>query len=182
MLVVHPDDRSTDFLSVLYTNHPNVVKFNGLDPSMDLGIELLRAMHDRELTMFLGHGMPSGLINITHCPGYGNYLINRETADLYLKDRVNLFGMFCYANKYAIANHLKGLWSGMIISEVSEAMFMKVKTDQQEVTEENWNLSRAVRKCLENYPLAEIPQALKTMKRRHSPLCDFNYNSWYYYR
>ncbi len=181
MLVIHPDDRSTDFLREIYKGKPNVTLFNEIN-EVKLEEAITAAKDDKELTMFLGHGCPYGLFRIHPIDNLDNMLlIDGDDAKAYLSRRKNLFGMWCHANRFAVEQKLSGLWSGMIISEVHEAVYMNVKTCQEEVTEENLLLARNVRHCLDNYPLSEIPAVLKTMDKRKSELTNFNYQSWYFY-
>ena len=180
MLVIHPYDSSTDFLSEIYKDKPNVTLFNEIN-DVNLDEAITAAMDDKELTMFLGHGCPYGLFSINPRDDFDDMLlIDEYDAKAYLSKRKNLFGMWCEASMFARAQKLSGLWSGMIISEVFEAAIMKIKTCQEEVTEENLLLARNVRYCLDNYPLSEIPAVLKTMDKRKSELTNCNYQSWYF--
>lgn len=179
MLVVHPQDNSTDFLAEIYAGMDNVVRFDGI-ADLDLDRLLQESSHDKELTMFMGHGTPFGLRNITWGENDSPYYIGGKQAGMLL-GRKKLFGMWCNANEFAQSYGLNGLWSGMIISDVFEAAFMGFKASEEEIEEENLKLARRVRYCLDNYPLPEIPARIKEMDDRKSEVTRYNYSSWYFY-
>ena len=60
-LVIHPDDRSTDFLKPIYSNLPNttVLTENVSQPT------LKKAITEHDQIIMMGHGSPSGLFNVS---------------------------------------------------------------------------------------------------------------------
>ena len=59
-LVIHPKDKTTDFLKRIYQNIPNkTVITGGIDQE---SLNQLIEMHDRIL--FMGHGSPYGLFSV----------------------------------------------------------------------------------------------------------------------
>lgn len=110
-LVIHPDDRSTDFLRHVYENID-------CDVITDCSIskkDLYQAIKEHDRILMMGHGIGTGLLN----PKSFRLLIDDSFADLLrTKDTVSIW---CYSDKYFRRNHIPGFHTGMIISEVSEA-------------------------------------------------------------
>ena len=76
---------------------------------------------------------------------------------------------------------LHGLFSGMIVSELSETLLYQVETTQEELDRENVKLAHRLRALLdERIPLSETPKRMLAMDDVHSPLTTFNYKNFYY--
>lgn len=89
--------------------------------------------------------------------------------------------LWCNADLFARKEGLHGLFSGMIISELNEALVYEVPTTQSELDEENVKLARRLRTLLdESIPLSDIPQRMFELNDTHTPLTDFNYSHFYY--
>ena len=124
-LVIHPDDRSTDFLKLIYKDIPNkTVITKGTIWEVDLLIE----SHDRVL--MLGHGTPSGLLSVGQFKG-GAYVVDDQSAALLMEKKDCIF-IWCYASDYVKRNKLSGFSSGMFISEVAEAHYCGIPNQTQE--------------------------------------------------
>lgn len=97
------------------------------------------------------------------------------------KHRGNMIGMWCNADLFAKAEGLHGLFTGMIITELSEALVYEVNTTQKELNRENIKLAQRLRSLLdENIPLSEMPQRMLARDDAHTPLTEFNYNHFVY--
>ena len=131
ILVIHPSDRSTDFLKPIYSNIENATVITG---GMNRNeVDNLIKEHDKILMM--GHGSPYGLFSIGQF-GTWSYVIDGHTVPL-LRNKECIF-IWCNADRFVEANNLKGLYSGMFISEVSEANYCGLPgTPQDIVTESN---------------------------------------------
>ena len=71
--------------------------------------------------------------------------------------------------------------TGMIVSELSEALLYQVETTQEELDRENVKLAMRLRSLLDaRIPLSEIPKQMLAMDDVHSPLTTFNYKNFYY--
>jgi hypothetical protein len=115
-LVIHPDDRSTDFLRAVYAGIPNCkVMTRGTIWEVDLEIQAA----DR--VIMLGHGTPSGLLSVGQFKG-SFYCIDAESAQL-LKSKKECIYIWCYASDFMKKHQLEGFGSGMFISEVAEATY-----------------------------------------------------------
>ena len=129
-LVLHPDDRSTDFLKPIYANIKRktvIVK----DTSRDVLLALIRS-HDT--IIMLGHGSSSGLFNVSGI-GKGVMVIGESIVEE-LRGK-QLIAIWCNCDKFIERHDLNALYSGMFISEVSEARYCGVQGDQAMVDESN---------------------------------------------
>ena len=129
-LVIHPDDRSTDFLKPIYAGIKRktvIVK----DTSRDVLLALIRS-HDT--IIMLGHGSSSGLFNVSGI-GKGVMAIGESLVEE-LRGK-QLIAIWCNCDKFIERHGLSALYSGMFISEVSEARYCGVQGDQAMVDESN---------------------------------------------
>lgn len=129
-LIVHPNDCSTDFLKSIYCNLDDTTVITK-NISRDTLHELIRS-HNQ--IVMLGHGSPYGLFNVSRI-GDGTYTIGHSEVPL-LQDKKCIF-IWCHASQYVSRHGLKGMSSGMFISEVSEAQYCGVNGNQEQVTESN---------------------------------------------
>ena len=73
------------------------------------------------------------------------------------------------------------IFTGMIVSELNEALLYQVKTTQEELNRENVKLARRLRALIdERIPLSEIPKRMLAMDDVHSPLTTFNYKNYFF--
>lgn len=132
-LVIHPDDRSTDFLKPIYENlegDVNVVT-GGYYKST------IRAFIDQaDRIIMLGHGSPGGLFSVNKFYGSEGYIID-ETMVASLSNKPNNMFIWCNADKFVNRFHLKGFYSGMFISEYSEAAYCNTPTNPGDVEKSN---------------------------------------------
>lgn len=127
-LVIHPKDKTTDCLSVIYEGR-------GWDVIRDYNTsrrEVERQIRRHSRIIMLGHGTPYGLLaggNIkgildrkTHFSRFHHYIVDDTLADaLQGKDT---FSIWCNSDKFFKVHGLKGLHTGMIISEVGEEVVL----------------------------------------------------------
>ena len=150
-LVLHPQDSSTDFLKPIYAGIKRktvIVK----DTSRD---KLLSAIKSHDTIIMLGHGSPSGLFNVSGI-GKGVMAIGGSLVEE-LRGK-QLIAIWCNADKFIERHGLKALYSGMFISEVSEAFYCGVQGDQAMVNESNSTFA-----ALLGNMLGEVPTDLKTV-------------------
>ena len=143
-LVIHPDDRSTDFLRPIYQNIPGVTVV-----TKDITAETLRkVIAANEQIIMLGHGSPSGLFNVSGI-GSGLFAIGSQHADI-LRDKKCIY-IWCNTDQFVRTHNLPGLYTGMFISEVAEANYCKVIAEQTQVDESNNLFAELLGKQLVNY-------------------------------
>ena len=181
MLVIHPEDRTTDVLKILYEElDAQVIVDDCSRPVID---HLLKHASTRERVMLLGHGSDKGLffrrddtknefdkVIVGH---RNNYMLRRHDG--------NIIGIWCHANLFAQAEGLHGLFSGMMISEESEAEEYGIAATHEEILASNKVMFGKLRRLLdEHVPLHEIPARMRALDNEHTPLSEFNYGNFHY--
>ncbi len=170
MIVVHPNDPSTRMLSEIYNGIEGVTVFDSWEQREDI-LKAIAAAPKDEPILLLGHGCPSGLLDMRH-----GLVIKDSDADL-LKDRPNLVGIWCYASSYAFTHGHKGFFSGMFISELPEAFVNCIDASEEEIDDNAWNFSiRFGRLLREGVPLRDIAGILMDPCYIDSDLTEFNYS------
>lgn len=181
MLVIHPKDKTTAMLSALYDGLDAQV-IDDYRSTKEMG-RLLHHVSTQERIMLLGHGSDKGLFfrKDDSKDEFDKIIVGHSHAYHLRKHGGNIVAVWCNADLFASAEGLHGLFSGMIVSELSEAQLYKIETTQEELDRENVKLARRLRTLLdERIPLSEIPKRLLAMDNVHSPLTTFNYKNFYY--
>lgn len=181
MLVIHPKDRTTAVLQLLYEGlEAQVVA--GDCSNREMG-RLLHHANTGERIMLLGHGADKGLFyrKDDTKSGFDKIIVGHPQAYLLRRHHGSMVGIWCHADLFAQAEGLHGLFSGMIISEMSEAEEYGVATDKESMDYANRTMFSQLRKLLdEGVPLHEIPGRLKALDPIQSELSRFNYGHFYY--
>lgn len=181
MLVIHPKDKTTAMLSALYDElEAQVVE--DYRTTKEMG-RLLHHVSTQERIMLLGHGSDKGLFfrKDDSKDEFDKVIVGHSHAYHLRKHGGNIVAVWCNACQFARAEGLHGLFSGMIVSELNEALLYQVETTQEELDRENVKLARRLRALLdERIPLNEIPKRMLAMDDVHSPLTTFNYKNFYY--
>ena len=129
-LIIHPQDSSTDFLRPIYTN----IKYKTVLTKNVSRDKLLTAIRSHDTIIMLGHGSPNGLFNVSGI-GKGVMAIGESLVEE-LRGK-QLIAIWCNCDKFIERYGLSALYSGMFISEVSEARYCGVQGDQAMVDESN---------------------------------------------
>jgi hypothetical protein len=180
-LVIHPKDSSTDFLTPIYMNLKSFPDFEdvtivrgGMSKSE---VDKLITEHDR--IMMMGHGSPGGLFSIGQFESQG-FIINYTTVPL-LENKECIF-IWCNADRFVETHNLKGLYSGMFISETSEAAYCGLPgTPQDIVTESNDYFAKELGSVSEK-SLDEMYQHIKYtygMLAEGNAVAEYNHNRLY---
>jgi len=136
-LIVHPKDTTTIFLEKIYKTIPDKKIVDGGYSKT----ELLEQMEKYDRIMMMGHGSPMGLFNMGLFKESGGYIIDDKFVPL-LSNKNNSVFIWCNADKFVEKYKLKGFYSGMFISEVTEAYICGVRNvDQKMVDESNYGFS-----------------------------------------
>jgi hypothetical protein len=136
-LIVHPFDRTTDFLEDIYSTLDATVIRGDVSQAF-----LIRQLEAAERIYMLGHGCPQGLL------GFMKLIIDDRHVP-YLEGK-ELVSIWCNADGfYSKHKELEGLYTGMIISEPMEARVFNVNASQAQINTSNFKLSAAVREALE---------------------------------
>lgn len=181
MLVIHPKDKTTAMLSALYDGLEAQI-VDDCRSTKEIA-HLLHHVSTTERIMLLGHGCDKGLFFRADDSRdeFDKIIVGHSHAFHLRRHGGNIVAVWCNADRFARAEGLHGLFSGMIISEMSEAELYQVETTQEELDRENIKLSRRLRTLLdEGIPLSDIPKRMQAMDDVSSPLTTFNYNKFYY--
>lgn len=181
MLVIHPKDKTTAMLSALYDGLEAQVVAD-CRSTKEIG-HLLHHISTQERIMLLGHGSDKGLFfrEDDSKDEFDKVIVSHAHAYHLRKHGGNIVAVWCNAYQFARAEGLHGLFSGMIVSELNEALLYQVETTQEELDRENVKLALRLRTLFdEGIPLSEIPERMLAMDDVHSPLTTFNYKNFYY--
>ena len=179
VLVIHPDDRSTDFLKLIYDGKGyDVINFNDAfkgdalrfhpEECKEFVREQIR-LHDK--IIMLGHGTPYGLLN----PKIGGYIVDDSFADM-LRDK-EVVSIWCYSDKFFRRNniHNNQFHTGMIISECLEQLLMldEVYLDRDQQLENMEKFASIVGECIEDTP-EEMREHVLANYIGDDPVTEFN--------
>ncbi|MGN1228460.1 MAG: hypothetical protein ACI4T5_02230 [Prevotella sp.] len=181
MLVIHPKDKTTAMLSALYDGLEAKV-VDDYRSTKEMG-HLLHHVSTQERIMLLGHGSDKGLFfrKDDTKDGFDKIIVGHSLAYHLRKHGGNIVAVWCNADQFARAEGLHGLFTGMIISELSEAQLYQVETTQEELDRENVKLAMRLRTLLdEGIALSDIPERILAMDDIRSPLTTFNYKNFHY--
>ena len=145
-LIIHPEDKSTNFLKSIYASVPDKTVLTEGDKV--LVSEMVKS-HQRIIMM--GHGSPNGLFSVGKFDGTGGYVIDVDIVPL-LRDKTNIF-IWCNADQFVLKHGLNGFYSGMFVSEVGEALFCKLTECydlERLVKESNDGFSRILSEVIES--------------------------------
>ena len=144
-LIIHPKDRTTTFLNPIYESISNKTVIDG-------GItkdELLRQIKNNDRIIMLGHGSSLGLFSIGNFFDNSGYPSDNHIIDgLFvssLMEKENCIYIWCYANKFVNKNRLNGFYTGMFISEVSEAYYCGIPGIEQVIIDESNEIFSGIR-------------------------------------
>lgn len=183
MIVIHPKDKTTELLSLLYVGEDTKC-FTQLQS----GHEIERAFHHcprKERIMLLGHGSDRGLFSKEDDAeeDFDRIIVGHPQTYYLRRHGNNLIGIWCHADLFARKEGLHGLFSGMIISDTKEAEIYGTITLQYYIDETNEIMFRKLRKLLdEGCPLCDIPRIMKELRdtKVYNPIAEFNYESFFY--
>ena len=142
-LVIHPDDRSTDFLKPIYSGIKGKMVVTGGHYGKNT-IRKLIEISDR--VIMLGHGSPYGLFSVGRFSDCTNGYIVDNTMIEALEYKLNNIYIWCHANQFVERHKLNGFYSGMFISEYGEANACGVGTYEGEIEQSNDLFSEIVGK------------------------------------
>ena len=164
-LIIHPEDESTSFLKQIYSNRKNVLVVSGNVTKLALLNMVLE--HDRVIMM--GHGSPDGLLAMNQFETDSPYIVDESFKEILSKK--NSIYIWCHADKFVNKYNLKGFYTGMFISEVSEANYLGLTgTKQVEVNESNFYFSNLV----SQYMAYSLENMFVKVKEHYGMLSELN--------
>ena len=135
ILVIHPDDRSTDFLRAIYRKLKNITLITGGYSKS----EVLKMISEHDQVMMMGHGSPWGLFSVGQFTDVDNgYIVDHSMIYLFTNQRNNIY-IWCNADKFVDRYKLQGLYSGMFVSETGEALMCNLPPVSQSIVDESNN-------------------------------------------
>jgi hypothetical protein len=184
VLVIHPYDPSTQFLRVLYEN--SLAEYVIMNES-NSNSEIRNALNSGEYNriMMLGHGTEWGLLS-PNCRGSQNMFERDIISPQHVQFLRNIecIGIWCNANIFAERYELSGLFSGMVISELSEAMEFNIAASEDEIMSHRTQWANNLNECIsQNWEnISEVPDAMMNhLSENHTYLEEFNYESIFYF-
>ena len=143
-LIIHPEDKTTDFLCPIYNSIENKLVIRGGATKA----EVLKAVKSHNRIMMMGHGSPLGLFAVGQFEKEGmmSYIVD-HTFIAALQNKDNVF-IWCHANKFVEEHQLTGFYSGMFISEVMEAAMYQFDVSQDSIHFSNNTFSKLVSKYI----------------------------------
>lgn len=140
-LVIHPKDFTTRFLSEIYNGKDWTVISDNVSHS-----KLKKAIKDHDRVVMLGHGTEKGLI------GHGRFIVDSTLVYL-LRDKPESVYIWCNADVFVKKYDLKGFYTGMIISEVEEAILYCVNfKSSSEIESSNILFAKTVKDAVDMKP------------------------------
>lgn len=171
-LIIHPSDSSTDFLRPIYKNVKNSTLITG-DITKE---ELLQLVYDHDRIMMMGHGSPLGLFAVGQFAGEGHmtYIVD-DTFVPALKNKDNLF-IWCHANEFVDTHKLNNFYTGMFVSELSEAYLYNLVLDNEVIDESNNRFSEIVSESVNHSGTNIYENVIKSYGElaKRNPIAKFN--------
>jgi hypothetical protein len=177
-LIIHPDDETTDFLKPIYAKIENKTVITGGFTKTEIINEIIK--HDR--IMMMGHGMPEGLLSVGQFEGYDfSFIIDNSTAEL-LKSKSDSVFIWCHADRYVRKNNLTGFFSGMFVSEASEANIFQLPTEKKLIDESNNRFSEILSTHIEKPSDIIHREVTKEYGKliKNNPIAEYNHQRLYY--
>lgn len=177
MTIIHATAPTTQVLSLLYQQREDVKqRITERNTSSDVQ----QAIRADDVIMMLGHGNEYGLFSKPDKNGnYKRFLITDKHVQ-FVRDKTCI-GIWCYANKFAEKYRLHGLFSGMIISELQEAIDIGIPATKDEIDREMAKFTFRLKECVDTYGLEQTPLRMREIDDVQSELTKFNYRNLYYY-
>jgi len=176
-LIIHPKDISTDFMKVAYENIPYKTIITGVLSQYEVHKEIMN--HDR--IIMIGHGSSYGLFNVSNFKT-NEYIININSVP-FLKHKENI-AIWCDADIFFTEHNLKGLHTGMFISEVAEAVRYNIETNEDSINASN-NVFASILGNIINLEIKDIFDYVKHNYGKYAEesgnhVAQFNLNRLYY--
>jgi hypothetical protein len=131
-LIIHPDDKSTDFLCPIYqTIEDKTVVRKGLTKK-----EVAEKIKIHNRIIMLGHGSPDGLFAVGQFETDNSFIIDSTLTEILAEKDENIY-IWCHANQFVEKHNLKGFYTGMFVSEILEALYCDLPFVEQKLVDES---------------------------------------------
>jgi hypothetical protein len=178
ILVIHPEDPTTDVLCQIYRDINATVVRQPISSS-----KLKKLMKSADRIIMLGHGTENGLGRATYKNGYATDIVSVVDSSLVylLREKKDNVYIWCHADEFVKRYDLGGFSTGMFISEVEEAEYFNVSAAQEEITESNEMFSRIMKENIHKSG-QEIVDTLKREYTHDSDVARYNHERLYNFR
>jgi len=176
-LIIHPKDKSTQFLDIVYKDIPNKTIITGGVTKEE--VKKLIEEHDR--VIMCGHGAPVGLFSVGQFPKSGGLIIDHTMVDILSKKDNSIF-IWCNADQFVNRYKLKGFFSGMFISEVGEAYYCGLPGTKQDIVDEsNFGFVNMLSECVNETQevMYDIIKEKYGKIAEENPVAQYNHNRLY---
>lgn len=167
VLLIHPKDQTTDFLSNSYNSDFTVIRTEISDTLLK---KLIRSHH---IIIMMGHGTEEGLI------GFGRTYVGADFVDE-LRKKLCIC-IWCYASDFCIKYKLKTLFStGMFISDMEESYLMGLREiSQNMINDSNYWFVESLFKFFHNLDTFKIGDIKKEYVMSINPISNYNIELFY---
>lgn len=162
-LVIHPSDKTTDFLSKIYLGKDWTVITDNISTSL-----LKQNIQSHDKIIMLGHGSPDGLF------GFKKILISSKLVYL-LRDKICIC-IWCHADKFFKKYSLKGYATGMIISDSDECDYYNLDYNTKQIDDSNKLLADSFHMSIDSDDLSKSVLDYYTSDN-NDQIINFNRNS-----
>jgi hypothetical protein len=132
-LVIHPDDRSTDFLRAIYDNLSGVTRVTGGHTKP----QLMKMVEAADRVFLLGHGWAQGLLSMGQFPDSFT-VIDRDFVPLLRQIQgATSLCIWCHASTFTQNHDLDMFATGMFISEQKECTETGVQASDAQIDASN---------------------------------------------
>lgn len=166
-LVIHAEDATTDFLSTIYDGKDWTIITKNIGKS-----KLKALIKEHDIIIMMGHGTEKGLADADF-----NFIIDGQYVYL-LREKICI-GIWCNADQFFTKHKLKGLATGMIISEYMEANLYCVDATYAEIEESNTEFAKAIKESLILEDLETSKQKIQETYKVKDGVTEFNQKNIY---
>lgn len=176
-------DESIRFLSALFNDFGAINESGNLYNRSFSRSAIQKAIRASDRVWLLGHGYKTGLyskpLEYASMNFDRNLICDKDVDALRGKECI---GIWCYAKDFAEKYKLKGLFTGMIISEQIESDWIFNEVPPKSLLDMyNKAFVENLKFCLENYELRDIPAKMRELCPDDHPINVFNYENIFYY-
>lgn len=164
-LVIHPYDLTTTFLCEIYKDKDWTIMFDGFSKK-----KLKENIRNHDRIIMLGHGDEFGLYN----PDTLHHII--DSTWLWLLREKDCVCIWCNADKFVEKYGLKGLYTGMIISEPDEAYYFSINFKLDDIKQSNKLFAQAIK---ENIETNDVDNIKKLYNDDTNAIIEFNQQNIY---
>ena len=174
-LVIHPVDSTTDFLSVIYKGKDWTTIRQDISKS-----RLRRLIKDHDRIIMLGHGTDLGLLGIikSNLDGIPEYKYVIDSTFIQLLRTKSIVAIWCNADEFVKKYKLKGFFTGMIISDYTEANLYCIQDKGTDIDDSNTLFADSIAESIDHKDMLGTAKAL--YKKDSNNVVNFNKLNLYY--